>query len=84
MIGDAVREVVLDLGEAKTNLYAHASCGATTTTDKDTIHVFSLASGALYERFLRIMMLSVRKRTSMPSGHAGLFIPPVRLREQSI
>ena len=32
----------------------------------DTIHVFSLASGHLYERLLRIMMLSVRKRTSGP------------------
>jgi UDP-glucose:glycoprotein glucosyltransferase len=32
--------------------------------EDDTMHVFSLASGALYERFLRIMMLSVRKRSS--------------------
>mmetsp|Transcript_2448 Transcript_2448/g.8246 ORF Transcript_2448/g.8246 Transcript_2448/m.8246 type:complete len:1639 (-) Transcript_2448:772-5688(-) len=32
----------------------------------DTVHVFSLATGALYERFLKIMMLSVRKRTSGP------------------
>lgn len=32
--------------------------------DDDSMHVFSLASGALYERFLRIMMLSVRKRSS--------------------
>lgn len=32
----------------------------------ETIHVFSLASGHLYERFLRIMMLSVVKRTSQP------------------
>ena len=30
------------------------------------IHVFSLATGHLYERLLRIMMLSVTKRTSMP------------------
>lgn len=29
----------------------------------DTLHVFSLASGHLYERFLKIMMLSVRERT---------------------
>lgn len=36
------------------------------TTDDDTIHVFSLASGHLYERFLRIMMLSVVKRASLP------------------
>jgi UDP-glucose:glycoprotein glucosyltransferase len=32
----------------------------------ETIHVFSLASGHLYERFLKIMMLSVLKRTENP------------------
>lgn len=32
--------------------------------DDDTINVFSLATGHLYERFLKIMMLSVSKRTS--------------------
>ncbi|GBG24479.1 UDP-glucose:glycoprotein glucosyltransferase [Hondaea fermentalgiana] len=32
----------------------------------ETIHVFSLASGALYERFLRIMMVSVTKATQNP------------------
>jgi len=32
----------------------------------ETIHVFSIASGALYERFLRIMMVSVKKQTSNP------------------
>jgi hypothetical protein len=30
----------------------------------DVVHVFSLATGHLYERFLKIMMLSVTKRTS--------------------
>ncbi len=30
----------------------------------DTIHVFSLATGHLYERFMKIMMLSVTKRAS--------------------
>ena len=30
---------------------------------RETIHVFSLATGHLYERFVRIMMLSVTKRT---------------------
>jgi len=34
-------------------------------TDDDTIHVFSLATGHLYERFLKIMMLSSVKRCSM-------------------
>ena len=32
--------------------------------DDEVIHVFSLATGHLYERFLKIMMLSVTKRTS--------------------
>ena len=32
--------------------------------EDDTIHVFSLATGHLYERFLKIMLLSVTKRTS--------------------
>ena len=36
----------------------------TTKTDEDVINVFSLATGHLYERFLKIMMLSVTKRTS--------------------
>ncbi|KAG7352641.1 glycosyl transferase family protein [Nitzschia inconspicua] len=34
------------------------------TEDDDVVHVFSLATGHLYERFLKIMMLSVTKRTS--------------------
>jgi UDP-glucose:glycoprotein glucosyltransferase len=34
--------------------------------DKEFIHVFSLASGHLYERFLKIMMLSVVKNTKEP------------------
>ena len=32
----------------------------------ETIHVFSVASGHLYERFLKIMMLSARRRTRNP------------------
>jgi UDP-glucose:glycoprotein glucosyltransferase len=32
--------------------------------DNETIHIFSLASGHLYERFLRIMVLSVVKHTN--------------------
>ena len=32
----------------------------------DTINIFSLASGHLYERFLKIMMLSVLKNTNNP------------------
>jgi UDP-glucose:glycoprotein glucosyltransferase len=36
------------------------------TDEKDYIHIFSLASGHLYERFLKIMMLSVTKQTKSP------------------
>jgi UDP-glucose:glycoprotein glucosyltransferase len=32
----------------------------------ETIHIFSVASGHLYERFLKIMMLSVRRNTNNP------------------
>ena len=32
----------------------------------ETIHIFSVASGHLYERFLKIMMLSVRRNTRNP------------------
>lgn len=37
---------------------------ATLDNDNEVINVFSLATGHLYERFLKIMMLSVTKRTS--------------------
>ncbi|KAF0693842.1 Aste57867_15229 [Aphanomyces stellatus] len=36
------------------------------TRTGDTIHVFSLATGHLYERMLKLMMLSVLKRTNNP------------------
>jgi hypothetical protein len=32
----------------------------------ETVHIFSLATGHAYERLLKIMMLSVTKRTSSP------------------
>eukprot|EP00727_Mastigamoeba_balamuthi_P011847 m51a1_g7285 putative UDP-glucose:glycoprotein glucosyltransferase (1435) ;mRNA; r:34055-38973 len=35
-------------------------------SDDDKVHVFSVASGHLYERFLKIMMLSVAKHSSVP------------------
>ena len=37
---------------------------STSSEDGDTIHIFSLASGHLYERFLKIMMLSVIQHTT--------------------
>jgi UDP-glucose:glycoprotein glucosyltransferase len=47
--------------EAPNRIVASASSHS---ADDDVIHVFSLATGHLYERFLKIMMLSVTKRTS--------------------
>lgn len=35
-------------------------------SSNETVHVFSLATGHAYERLLKIMMLSVTKRTSSP------------------
>lgn len=34
--------------------------------ENETVHIFSLATGHAYERLLKIMMLSVTKRTSSP------------------
>ena len=48
-------------GYEKANLFSNKK---SVTTDEDVVHVFSLATGHLYERFLKIMMLSVTKRTS--------------------
>lgn len=36
------------------------------TREEERINIFSLASGHLYERFIRIMMLSVLKHTKSP------------------
>lgn len=58
-------EVVLvkrRLGFESAELFAPEEDG--NNDDDDTVHVFSLATGHLYERFLKIMMLSVTKRTS--------------------
>ena len=44
----------------------HTATGAASQADSNTIHIFSLASGHLYERFLKIMMLSVIQRTRSP------------------
>ena len=43
-----------------------AAAVAAAKAEEETVHVFSLASGHLYERLMRIMMLSVTKRTSAP------------------
>ena len=45
------------------SLKSWAGFGGAGGADDETVHVFSLASGHLYERFLRIMMVSVLQRT---------------------
>lgn len=54
-------------GSVRSFFGGKATAGSAAVTGKDDrIHVFSLASGHLYERFLKIMMLSVTKRSSRP------------------
>ncbi|KAJ8601472.1 hypothetical protein CTAYLR_005695 [Chrysophaeum taylorii] len=59
-----------DTEEGKSSIFdrwfSSSSSSSSKNEEEDTVHVFSLATGALYERFLKIMMLSVRKRTSGP------------------
>ena len=56
--GDGTNQAeVTDAGSARARL---------TERSGETIHVFSVASGYLYERFVKIMMLSVLKRTNNP------------------
>eukprot|EP00698_Gefionella_okellyi_P017280 TRINITY_DN5036_c0_g1_i2.p1 TRINITY_DN5036_c0_g1~~TRINITY_DN5036_c0_g1_i2.p1 ORF type:complete len:1093 (+),score=245.80 TRINITY_DN5036_c0_g1_i2:1175-4453(+) len=43
-----------------------AATDASVQLSNRTVHVFSIASGHLYERFLKIMILSVMKHTSPP------------------
>lgn len=42
------------------------SSGSPDKSSDETINIFSVASGHLYERFLRIMMLTVLKNTKSP------------------
>ena len=55
--------------DRKTGLFQsifHPSEAAASEREAATIHIFSLASGHLYERFLKIMMLSVIQHTQSP------------------
>jgi len=51
-------------GFEKASLFHDDGREESVSEDEDVINVFSLATGHLYERFLKIMMLSVTKRTS--------------------
>ena len=50
--------------EKATLFYENEAKKASRSDSEEVINVFSLATGHLYERFLKIMMLSVTKRTS--------------------
>jgi len=58
--GDAGEEGLL--GSISSSLWGDKKKGAA-AGDEETVHVFSLASGQLYERFLKIMMQSVVSNT---------------------
>lgn len=63
----AVAPEPLDASTASSETSAAASSSVVNVgRSGETIHVFSLASGHLYERFLKIMMSSVLKRTKNP------------------
>lgn len=55
-------------GATKSSVASTAPSAPAASTEKlqERVHVFSLATGHMYERLLRIMMLSVSKRTSLP------------------
>jgi len=52
--------------DARRNAESRVAGSDVTAGALETIHVFSVASGHLYERFLKIMMLSVRRHTANP------------------
>lgn len=53
-------------GFERASLFPDEDTAAVARGEKDTVHVFSLATGHAYERLLKIMMLSVTRRTSSP------------------
>ncbi|KAE9555965.1 hypothetical protein FO519_000821 [Halicephalobus sp. NKZ332] len=53
-------------GEEDSSLWSSLGSALKTGETHDVINIFSLASGHLYERFLRIMILSVVKNTKHP------------------
>ena len=62
-----VLTVLRKKGFEQTELYEENTLESTEhKTRVETVHVFSLATGHAYERLLKIMMLSVTKRTSSP------------------
>ncbi|VDK76301.1 unnamed protein product [Anisakis simplex] len=55
-----------DVDEESQSIWSSISSKLSGGEKYETINIFSLASGHLYERFIRIMMLSVMKHTKHP------------------
>uniref|UniRef100_A0A8B9JKA7 UDP-glucose ceramide glucosyltransferase-like 1 n=1 Tax=Astyanax mexicanus TaxID=7994 RepID=A0A8B9JKA7_ASTMX len=67
LLSDATNENDSGFWQSLTRGFTGGSKVEETKPDKDdVINIFSVASGHLYERFLRIMMLSVLKHTKTP------------------
>ncbi|XP_063076089.1 UDP-glucose:glycoprotein glucosyltransferase 1-like [Engraulis encrasicolus] len=67
LLSDGTQENDSGFWESLTRGFTGGSKTEETKQEKDdVINIFSLASGHLYERFLRIMMLSVLKNTKTP------------------
>ena len=62
----ATRALEVGAGGTLQSVDVGADAAAQRRARSETIHVFSLATGKLYERLLKIMMTSVTKRSSLP------------------
>ncbi|CAG0894843.1 unnamed protein product [Darwinula stevensoni] len=66
LLGDLVDQVQVIARFLRESLVGGGKEGEGEEEKVETINIFSIASGHLYERFLRIMMLSVLKHTKSP------------------
>ena len=62
-IWSALKKFVRPKGSTTPSATPLSQTSPPTTSDDSTVHVFSLATGHLYERFLKIMVLSVTSNT---------------------
>lgn len=65
-IWGSIRSSMWSAGHDDDDTHKGTEVKLTRTIESDRINIFSLASGHLYERLLRIMMLSVLKNTNTP------------------
>lgn len=61
---EGLRELITADSTITTTMRGEVTLGEASVVDDETIHVFSVATGHLYERFLKIMMLSVSEKSS--------------------